>query len=132
MPLFALANAGVALSLAGIEGDAGLITLGVLVGLVVGKPVGILLASWLAVRTAFGALPEGTGWSQVLGAGCLGGVGFTMSLFIAALAFGNGPLLDAAKLGILAASLVSGMLGYALLRRTGVGQSSPTPEPSVH
>ncbi len=117
MPLFALANAGVALSLSGLGGDAGLVTLGIIVGLVVGKPVGIMLASWLAVRLGLGALPQDTGWGQMLGAACLGGVGFTMSLFIAALAFGDGPLLEAAKIGVLAASLVSGTLGYFLLRR---------------
>jgi NhaA family Na+:H+ antiporter len=131
MPLFALANAGVALSLSGLEGEAGLVTLGIILGLVVGKPVGIMLASWLAVRTGLGALPEETDWMQMLGAACLGGVGFTMSLFIAALAFGDGPLLDASKLGILAASLVSGTLGYVLLRRASANQTISTPEPTA-
>jgi NhaA family Na+:H+ antiporter len=117
LPLFALANAGVALSLSGLAGDAGWVSLGIITGLVIGKPVGIMLASWLAVRFGLGALPQNTTWAQVFGAACLGGVGFTMSLFIAALAFGDGPMLEAAKLGILAASLISGTLGYVLLRR---------------
>jgi Na+:H+ antiporter, NhaA family len=132
VPLFALANAGVALSLSGLEGDAGLVTLGIVVGLVVGKPIGIMLAGWLAVRLGLGALPQDTGWAQMLGAACLGGVGFTMSLFIAALAFGEGPLLESAKLGILAASLVSGTLGYFLLRRSSNGDGIARPGPAPH
>jgi len=118
LPLFALANAGVA-----IGGDlmavlANPLALGVIVGLVVGKPVGIGLLSWLAVKSGRGALPEGVTWAQVFGAGCLAGIGFTMSLFISDLAFNNETLIATAKIGILAASLASGVLGFVILSRS--------------
>jgi NhaA family Na+:H+ antiporter len=118
LPLFALANAGVA-----IGGDlmtvlANPLALGIIVGLVVGKPLGIALFSWLAVKSGHGALPEGVTWGQVAGAGCLAGIGFTMSLFITDLAFDNETLIATAKVGILAASLVSGIIGYVVLSRT--------------
>lgn len=117
MPIFALANAGVVLSLGEIGGDTGRVTLGIVAGLVLGKPLGLLGAAWLAVRAGIAALPEGVTWRHMLGASCLGGIGFTMSLFVATLAFGESELLAAAKLGILAASVVAGSLGYFLLRR---------------
>ena len=118
LPLFALANAGVA-----IGGDlmsvlANPLALGIIVGLVIGKPLGIALFSWLAVKSGRGALPEGVTWGQVAGAGCLAGIGFTMSLFITDLAFDNETLIATAKVGILAASLVSGIIGYVVLSRT--------------
>ncbi len=118
MPLFALANAGVSLS-----GSGGLLTssvaAGVLVGLLLGKPLGILLASWGAVRSGVASLPAGVSWRMLHGVSWLGGIGFTMSLFIAGLAFDAHPaLLTAAKLGILLASVLAGAVGFALLRRT--------------
>jgi NhaA family Na+:H+ antiporter len=117
VPMFALANAGVPLSLAGVSEPGLLVIAGVLLGLVVGKPLGLIGVSWLLVRTGVTALPEGVGWPHIIGAGCLAGLGFTMSLFIATLGFGESPLLEAAKIGILGASLISGVLGYTLLRR---------------
>lgn len=84
-------------------------------GLVLGKPLGITGAAWLAVRAGWAALPEGTDWPRLIGVAALGGIGFTMSLFIAALAFGEGALLDAAKVGVLAGSLVAGSGGAILL-----------------
>jgi Na+:H+ antiporter, NhaA family len=115
MPIFALANAGVPL---GGEGAAlrSPIAWGIVLGLVIGKPLGIVLASYLAVRTGAAELPGTAGWRHVHGVGWLGGIGFTMSLFIASLAFGDGALLDIAKLGVIAASAVAGVTGYALLR----------------
>jgi NhaA family Na+:H+ antiporter len=118
LPLFALANAGVA-----VGGDLMTVlrnplALGIMVGLVVGKPAGIGLLSWLAVASGRGALPEGVTWTQVFGAGCLAGVGFTMSLFISDLAFDNEALIATAKIGILAASLASGVLGFVILSRS--------------
>jgi NhaA family Na+:H+ antiporter len=89
----------------------------VLLGLVVGKQVGISLAAWIVVRLGLASLPDGVSWRHVYGAAWLGGIGFTMSLFIAGLAYGEGPLLALAKVGILAASLVAGIGGYLLLRR---------------
>ncbi len=117
LPLFALANAGVRL-----EGDvlavlAQPLALGVLAGLVIGKPLGIVLLSWLAVRSGHGALPEGVCWRQVIGVGCLAGIGFTMSLFISGLAFLDTPLMATAKVAILSASLASGIIGFVLLSR---------------
>ena len=117
MPIFALANAGVQLG-GGIVGAlASPVALGVVAGLVVGKQIGVTLFAWLAVKSGVSELPEGIGWRHVYGAGWLAGIGFTMSLFITDLAFSEGPLVDAAKVGILAASLVSGAVGWAILRR---------------
>lgn len=115
MPLFALANAGVPLGGAG-GGMGRAITFGVLLGLVVGKPLGITLAAWLAVRGGAAVLPAGVTWRHVHGAAWLGGIGFTMSLFIGGLAFPDLALLGAAKLGILGASAVAGLGGWLLLR----------------
>lgn len=111
MPLFALANAGVPIQ-AGAFGEP--VALAVVVGLVAGKPVGILLVSWLAVRTGIASLPTGVGWSGVAATGALAGIGFTMSIFIAGLAL-TGASLDAAKIGILTGSVISGALGVGLL-----------------
>jgi Na+:H+ antiporter, NhaA family len=117
MPLFALANAGVAL-----RGAPSFVTspiaLGVLGGLVLGKPIGICLAAWLAVRSGVASLPEGVSWRLIHGTAWLGGIGFTMSLFIAGLAFGGSPShLATAKLATLTASVVAGTIGWLLLRR---------------
>jgi NhaA family Na+:H+ antiporter len=117
LPLFALANAGVALGADVVGVLTSPLPLGIILGLVVGKPLGIFLLSWLTVRSGKGALPAGVNWLQVAGAGCLAGIGFTMSLFISDLAFDNQQLITAAKIGILAASLTSGILGFAILSR---------------
>ncbi|MEO6445363.1 MAG: Na+/H+ antiporter NhaA [Gemmatimonadaceae bacterium] len=115
MPVFALANAGVRL-----EGASAVIgnpvAQGIALGLLLGKFIGILLFSWLAVRLGMATLPSGVHWRLISGAACLGGIGFTMSLFIAGLAFGESPMLDAAKIGILAASCIAGALGYIIIR----------------
>ena len=118
LPLFALANAGVAIGgdLAAVLVDP--LALGIIAGLVVGKPVGISLLSWFAVKSGRGALPAGVTWVQVAGAGCLAGIGFTMSLFVTDLAFNDEALIATAKVGILAASLTSGIVGYVLLARS--------------
>ena len=116
MPLFALANAGVPLH-AGAFAELGQsIALGIFFGLVIGKPLGVTLASWLAVRAGLGAAPEATTWRQLQGAGWLGGVGFTMALFIAGLAFPDPAQLATAKLAILSASLLAGLVGAVVLR----------------
>jgi NhaA family Na+:H+ antiporter len=116
VPVFALANAGVALPAdlgAALQGP---VLLGVVAGLVIGKPLGIVLATWLAIRLRLTGLPTGVNWRQLLGIGFLGGIGFTMSIFITGLAFNSGPLADAAKLGILGGSLIAGAIGFFLLR----------------
>jgi len=117
MPVFALANAGVAIGGGVVESLTQPVSLGILGGLVLGKPIGVVGASWLAVRTGVAELPQGIGWRHLQGAGMLAGIGFTMSLFIAALAFGEGELLPLAKIGILAASLVSGVIGATMLAK---------------
>ncbi|MGE3601130.1 MAG: Na+/H+ antiporter NhaA [Dehalococcoidia bacterium] len=116
LPLFALANAGVDLSgdLGGMFRES--VTLGLLLGLLLGKPLGITLAAWLAVRTGLAAMPAGVSWRQVRGVGWLGGIGFTMALFIASLAFGDSAELAMAKLGIFSASVLAGLIGWVLLR----------------
>ncbi len=118
MPLFALANAGVPLGLSGFDAPDGMrVAVGVAVGLLLGKPIGITLSAWLAVRSGIAALPDGVTWRAIGGAGLLGGIGFTMALFIAGLAFTGRPeLLLAAKLGILGASLIAGAAGWVALR----------------
>jgi NhaA family Na+:H+ antiporter len=116
LPLFAFFNAGVSFGGRGLAVLAEPVTMGVIVGLVAGKLVGVSLLAWLAVRAGYASLPEGVTWPQVAGVGLLAGVGFTMSLFVSELAFGAGALVDAAKLGILVASLTAGLCGYLVLR----------------
>lgn len=118
MPLFALANAGVPLGAATFEGDGLRVFLGVTFGLVLGKVVGVVGASWLARRLGLTALPLGVGWKQVAVVGLCAGIGFTMALFIAQLAFPPGPLLETAKLGILCASAIAGILAFIVGRKT--------------
>ncbi len=116
MPLFALANAGVALG-GSADGFEGPVVVGIVLGLVVGKQAGITLAAWLAVRSGLAVLPAGVGWRHIYGAAWVAGIGFTMSLFIANLAFADAALLDSAKIGVLAASALAGSVGFLLLRR---------------
>ena len=117
MPVFALANAGVPLGAGAAAAVRSPIAWGVLLGLALGKPLGITFASWLAVHAGAADLPSGVAWRHVHGAGWLGGIGFTMSLFVAGLAFADPAVLDIAKLGVFGASLVAGVVGYTLLRR---------------
>jgi Na+:H+ antiporter, NhaA family len=113
MPLFALSNAGVAIRGSTLSWP---VLLGVAIGLALGKPLGIAAASFGAVALEASRLPKRVTWTTLVGCGCLGGIGFTMSLFIAHLAFENGPLLDSAKLGILAGSVAAGVAGGVALR----------------
>ena len=115
MPVFALANAGVALGAGAAQSVVTPVSLGVVCGLVAGKPIGIVLFSWLATRSRLAAMLDGIGWRQVFGVGMLGGIGFTMSLFIANLAFDELPTLETAKVGILVASVISGIAGAVVL-----------------
>lgn len=117
MPIFAFANAGVVVSPGKLNGDLLPVSIGIVVALVVGKPVGILSATWLMQRARIAPLPNRVTWSQMVGAACLGGIGFTMSLFIASLAFTDPATVDAAKIGILGASVLAGVTGYLLIRR---------------
>ena len=132
LPVFALANAGVALSLDVFEGHGRLMT-GIILGLVLGKPIGIFATSWLAVRFNIAVKPEAYSWRQLLGAGALAGIGFTMSLFIAGQAFQNPRDYFAAKIAVFIASLVAGVTGVLILwpRRTEeTGERSAEPPPA--
>lgn len=118
MPIFALSNTGVLLGnnvLSGINSPAGL---GIALGLVLGKPLGILLFSWLSYKTGMASLPENTQWVHILGVGLLAGIGFTMALFVASLAFADTALINNAKISILLASVIAGSAGYFLLKKT--------------
>jgi NhaA family Na+:H+ antiporter len=139
VPVFALANAGVRIDRDAVAVLGEPVFLGVLVGLVLGKQVGITLATWLVVRSGIAALPAGVGWRHIYGVAWLGGVGFTMSLFIAELAFETAESLALAKMAILAASVIAGVVGYALLRFApshahgpGAGHEADRAEPAGH
>ena len=115
MPVFALANAGVNIAGNPLGDKLALdIFTGVVLGLVLGKPLGILAASWLAERLGLITLPAGVGWGGIAVIGALAGIGFTMSIFIGSLAFEEGVLLDSMKLGVLGGSLVSAVVGLTL------------------
>ena len=120
MPLFAFANAGVPLGQISFDGDALWVFAGVAIGLTLGKPLGILAVSWLAVRLRLAALPNGVRWSHVSIVGMVGGIGFTMALFIAQLAFPQGQLLETAKFAVLCgsglAAALSLLAGYRVLK----------------
>jgi NhaA family Na+:H+ antiporter len=111
IPIFALANAGVAFSVSDLADP---VAVAVAVGLIVGKPLGIVLMSFIAVRLGLAALPEGVTWTVLMAAGFLAGIGFTMALFISGLAL-DGDMREAAKIGVLAGSLVSAIVGMAIL-----------------
>jgi len=116
IPVFALANAGIKLSGDTISDAAGSnITIGIILGLVFGKPVGITLFTWAATRYGF-TLPEGVNWPQFIGMGFAAGIGFTVSIFVAGLAFESPGVTDLAKIGILVASLIAAVAALLLLR----------------
>ncbi|MDH4099818.1 MAG: Na+/H+ antiporter NhaA [Nitrospirota bacterium] len=118
VPLFAFANAGVAINFDSVGSLLGNpVFLGIVGGLVIGKPLGIFIFSWLAVKAGLTVLPNGVEWKHVAGVGCLGGIGFTMSLFIGTLAFPGNALLETCKLAIIAASALAGIAGLIILSR---------------
>ena len=130
LPVFALANTGIVVG-AGWAGDLlSSNSLGILLGLVAGKPAGIVLFSFIAVSAGLCRLPLDLAWRHVHGAGLLGGIGFTMSIFITNLAFSGQPdIVNASKMAILLASLVAGLLGFAWLKRMGAPlDSDPDPD----
>jgi Na+:H+ antiporter, NhaA family len=134
VPIFALANAGIVLS-SDTFADPSTVLLGVTAGLVVGKLVGVVSFSWLAVRLGLGRLPDGTQWGHVVGVGAVAGIGFTVSLFITGLAFESPDLQDDAKAGILLASVVAAALaavlfGLAAHRAAHIKDTAPS-DPSA-
>ena len=130
MPVFALANAGVSISGGSLDAASWSVVTGVAVGLIVGKPIGVLLASWLTLRLRMGTLPAGMTLRHLVVLGVVAGVGFTMALFIAQLAFTDARLLAAAKLGVLAASggaaILGLVLGRLLLAPVGTARAAQT------
>lgn len=119
MPVFALANAGLEIDTSTIQSLDDRISLGVIFGLAIGKPIGVVLFTWLAIRLGVGTLPVGLNWRVITGGGFLAGIGFTMSLFISRLALDNDGDVDVAKAGILVASVVSALIGSILLVQNG-------------
>jgi Na+:H+ antiporter, NhaA family len=117
MPLFALANTGIAFTGNWMEGLATSNSLGILAGLLAGKPLGIVLFCYIAVKLGLAQLPNGVVWKQIVGAGFLGGIGFTMSIFITLLAFGNPEIIASSKLSILLTSVLAGTIGYLILNK---------------
>jgi len=115
MPIFALANAGVVISFSGLEGVSH-VSLNIAIALVLGNAIGIMLMSYIGVKLKLADLPEGVNFKSLFGVSLLGGLGFTMSLFIANLAFSDQNLIMASKMGIIIGSLIAGILGYLILR----------------
>jgi NhaA family Na+:H+ antiporter len=125
LPLFALANAGVAIA-PGIMGEHGSLVLAIIGGLVLGKPLGLVLASWVAVRLGVAKKPSDYSWRQLIGAGALAGIGFTMSLFIAGQAFPVEGDFVAAKAAVFVGSIIASIIGVLILwnARNGQGESN--------
>lgn len=124
IPLFALANGGLSLGTVHVfKALSDPLTLGILLGLTLGKPIGITLFSYLALKMKLASLPTGVTWPNIMGVGCLGGIGFTMSLFIADLSFATDAMLGYAKLGIFLGSLLSAVLGLVLLGFSPISRS---------
>lgn len=122
LPLFAFANAGLNLAGLSVQALVSPVPLGIALGLLLGKPLGVFGLSWLTIQLGLAKRPEGASWMQLFGVALLCGIGFTMSLFVASLAFtpGAGDAVAADRMGILLGSLLSALLGYGLLRWTGV------------
>lgn len=119
IPIFAFVNTAIVLSTDMLGGLTSPMGLGIILGLIVGKSVGILLTCWLCVKSGLSSLPEGAGWKHMFGVGLLGGIGFTMSIFVAMLSFSDALHIEEAKLAILVASLLAGVLGYTYLSALG-------------
>ena len=133
LPIFAFANAGVTIVPGLLDGRGGLV-IAIIAGLLAGKPLGLFSASWLAVKLRLAEKPEAYRWDQVLGAGCLAGIGFTMSLFIAGQSFSSAADFDAAKIAIFIASALAAILGVAILwwaaRGSGSSDDRALPHPA--
>lgn len=116
MPLFALANTNIKFESAMVDGLFTPLGMGIVLGLFIGKPVGIFITSWLSIKTGFSKMPDKAGWSHIIGVGMIAGIGFTMSIFISLLSFTSAELLVEAKFSILVGSLLSGVMGSLLLK----------------
>ena len=126
LPIFALANAGIVFTTDSLsDALASSVTMGIAAGLLLGKALGIFGLTWLAVRLGVGQLPSGVGWRHVLGVGFLGGIGFTVAIFVSAIAFTDQALVDQAKMGVFGSSILAGAAGYLFLRFTGARSAEP-------
>jgi len=123
IPIFALANTNIRFEDGMVDGLFSGLGMGIVLGLLIGKPVGIFLMSWLSVKAKICQLPEGANWVHIVGVGLLAGIGFTMSIFIALLSFVDPELVAVAKFSILTASVLSGILGFFLLKMSGNKQN---------
>jgi len=126
LPIFAFANAGVSLQGVSLSDLLQPLPLGIAAGLFFGKQIGVLTATWIGVKSGLARMPEGVGWQHIYGVACLTGVGFTMSLFIGSLAFGAAETMNAVRLGVISGSILSGLLGFALLRTAAQRPSQMT------
>ena len=122
LPIFAFANAGVGLTGLTVGDFTQPLTLGIIAGLFLGKQAGVLFVTWIGVKSGLAKLPDEVTWRHIYGVACLTGVGFTMSLFIGSLAFGNDDTMNAVRLGVVAGSVLSGLLGFAVLRTAAPNQ----------
>src|SRR5690606_35722869 len=124
IPIFALANTNIRFEDGMVEGLFSSLGMGIVLGLLIGKPIGIFLMSWLSVKSKLCQLPEGANWIHIIGVGLLAGIGFTMSIFIALLSFVDPELIAVAKFSILTASVLSGAIGFLLLKISGGNSGS--------
>lgn len=134
MPLFVLANAGVVLSSETLSAAAtSLLTWGIVLGLVVGKPIGVAVGTWVALRTGLGRVPDTLRWGQLLGGSALSGIGFTVALFVTELALTDELLIAEAKIGILTGSVLAALSGWLVFRLAGErgGQCAPSGLPML-
>ena len=127
IPLFAFANTLIPIQSEMIDGLSSKLGIGIILGLIAGKSVGIFLICFIASKLRIARLPEGANWKQIFGVGLLGGIGFTMSIFISILSFDDVLLVEEAKFAVLIASLCAGALGYALLRMVGSSKKKSLP-----
>lgn len=128
LPLFAIANTGIAIPGNWVEGLMQLSSIGIIAGLVIGKPLGISLFSFAAVKAGLCQLPSQVSWTNIIGAGVLAGIGFTMSIFITMLAFNDAAIVNSAKIAILIGSVIAGITGLLWLRLSLKKQNIPTEE----
>src|SRR5690606_3837484 len=124
IPIFAFANTNITLEDSMIQGLTSSLGLGIALGLVLGKPIGIMLIAFLCRKLKLSELPENANWRHILGVGLLAGIGFTMSIFIALLSFESETHIAEAKLAILITSLLAGVLGFIILRASSVKNQS--------
>jgi NhaA family Na+:H+ antiporter len=117
MPVFALANTNIRFESGMVQGIFSDLGLGIMLGLLLGKPAGIFIMSWVSVKTGLGKLPKGTKWSQIAGLGIIAGIGFTMSIFISMLSYQNPDYQTEAKFVILITSLMAGIIGFFILKK---------------